>query len=190
MSRNEESHASSDDSDQANKPKKILDRSELMDNMLFPENCPQFVIVPSNKEGTGFLNHCYDERFLKDYISEKEFNAIVIIASKIAARAYSKKKILDKAGVSPRIKFLLFLFSIAACASLITILCSILNNDDESDNSLLVISHLLVAPSLVGMYFIAIYNWKKEVKKPITFNEMVKNDLDAFFTKINVEFNT
>ena len=42
-------------------PKKILDRSQLMDHMLFPDNCPTLVIVPSNKQGTGFLNHCFDE---------------------------------------------------------------------------------------------------------------------------------
>jgi hypothetical protein len=42
-------------------PKKILDRSQLMDHMLFPDNGPNLVIVPSNKQGTGFLNHCYDE---------------------------------------------------------------------------------------------------------------------------------
>jgi hypothetical protein len=40
---------------------RLLDRSQLMDMMLFPQNCKKMVIVPSNKEGTGFLNHCYDE---------------------------------------------------------------------------------------------------------------------------------
>lgn len=44
---------------------KMLDRSKLMDLMLFPQNCKKMVIVPSNKEGTGFLNHCYDKDFLK-----------------------------------------------------------------------------------------------------------------------------
>jgi len=70
-----------------------------MDNMLFPENCPSLVIVPSNKEGTGFLNHCYDARYLTDYITEKEFNAIVLITSKLASKCYSRKKILDKKGI-------------------------------------------------------------------------------------------
>ena len=44
-----------------NHANKILDRSQLMDHMLFPENGPTLVIVPSNKQGTGFLNYCYDE---------------------------------------------------------------------------------------------------------------------------------
>ena len=68
---------------------RLLDRSQLMDMMLFPQNCIQMVIVPSNKEGTGFLNHCYDKQYLKGFITEKEFNAIILICSRIAARAYS-----------------------------------------------------------------------------------------------------
>jgi hypothetical protein len=54
------------------------------------------VIIPSNKEGTGFLNHCYDKKFLHGVITEKEFNAIVLICSRIAARAYSQKQIIDR----------------------------------------------------------------------------------------------
>ena len=54
--------------DEDDRARKILDRSQLMDHMLFPENGPTLVIVPSNKQGTGFLNHCYDEQYLKDHI--------------------------------------------------------------------------------------------------------------------------
>jgi hypothetical protein len=166
--------------------KKILDRSELMDNMLFPENCPSLVIVPSNKEGTGFLNHCYDSRFLTDYITEQEFNAIVLITSKIAARAYSKKKMLDKMGVPKYTKIALLFSSLLATTSLFTILYSIL--DSSNDNTLLIVSHVLIAPSLIMMFIIAIYNWKREVKRPPSFNEMVKHDLDSFFEKMNIDF--
>lgn len=70
---------------------RLLDRSQLMDMMLFPQNSKKMVIIPSNKEGTGFLNHCYDKQFLTGFITEKEFNAIVLICSRIAARAYSQK---------------------------------------------------------------------------------------------------
>ena len=93
-----------------------------MDNMLFPENCSTLVIVPSNKEGTGFLNHCYDSRNLKEYISEKEFNALVLICSKIAAKAYSKKKLLDKQGIDKSMKFSLIIATVLAIISLVTVL--------------------------------------------------------------------
>ena len=70
---------------------RLLDRSQLMDMMLFPQNSKKMVIVPSNKEGTGFLNHCYDKKYLRGYITEKEFNAIILICSRIAAKTYSRK---------------------------------------------------------------------------------------------------
>jgi hypothetical protein len=68
---------------------RLLDRSKIMDLMLFPQNSKKMVIVPSNKEGTGFLNHCYDKDYLTGIITEKEFNAIIVICSRIAAKAYS-----------------------------------------------------------------------------------------------------
>lgn len=75
---------------------KLLDRSKIMDFMLFPQNSKKMVIVPSNKGGTGFLNHCYDETFLTGIITEKEFNSIIVICSKIAAKTYSNKQIVDR----------------------------------------------------------------------------------------------
>ena len=59
-----------------------------MDLMLFPKNSPEMVIIPSNSEGTGFLNHCYDQKNLKGYLSDMEFNAIVLICSRTAAEVY------------------------------------------------------------------------------------------------------
>jgi hypothetical protein len=35
---------------------------------------------------------------------------------------------------------------------------------------------------------VSFINWRMPIKKPITFNEMVKKELDDFFSKINTEF--
>jgi hypothetical protein len=148
-----------------------------MDNMLFPENCPTLVIVPSNKEGTGFLNHCYDERFLRDYITVKEFNAIVLITSKIAARAYSKKRLLDKKGMGTPIKTMLVVSTLMALCAMITIINSFMDTENTSQ-IMMIMSHVLIAPSLLIVFIVSIYNWKREIIKPPTFNEMVKKDLD------------
>ena len=128
-----------------------------MDNMLFPENCETLIIVPSNKEGTGFLNHCYDEAFLKDYISEKDFNAIVMISSKMAAKCYSKKKLLDKKGVDKVMKFILTIASLLAMVSLYTVLEGFVGGEDQT---LLYFSHVLIAPSLISVFVVSIINWK------------------------------
>lgn len=156
-----------------------------MDNMLFPENCETLVIVPSNKEGTGFLNHCYDEKYLKDFIAEKDFNSIVLICSKLAAKCYSKKRILDKKGVDKIVKYILTVATLLAIISLFTVLEGFIGGEDKT---LLYFSHVLIAPSLIAVFVISIINWKQKVVRPITFNEMVKLDLDGLFSKINIDF--
>lgn len=61
-----------------------------MEHIKFPENSPSLIVIPSNKEGTGFLKYWYDERHLKGKITEEEFDNTVEIAAKISAKAYSK----------------------------------------------------------------------------------------------------
>jgi len=150
-----------------NHANKILDRSQLMDHMLFPENGPTLVIVPSNKQGTGFLNHCYDEQYLKDHINEREFNAVVLIASKIASKCYAKKKILDKRGVDPKMKFVLSLATLMAIASLWTVYESFNNGDNKI---LVYVSHPLISLSLLSVFVSLVVNWMSKVVPPITFN--------------------
>jgi hypothetical protein len=153
--------------DEDDRARKILDRSQLMDHMLFPENGPTLVIVPSNKQGTGFLNHCYDEQFLKDHINEKEFNAIVMVASKIASKCYARKKILDKRGVDPKMKLILTLATLMAIASLWTVYESFNNGDNRA---LLYVSHVLISVSLLSVFACLVFNWMSKVVPPITFN--------------------
>ncbi len=156
-----------------------------MDNMLFPENGPSLVIVPSNKEGTGFLNHCYDARYLKDFISESQFNSIVLLCSKRASQCYSQKKILDKKGVDRWVKWTLITATLMAMVSIYTVLDGFLGGEDSI---LLYLSHLIIAPSLCLVLIVSSVNWKMPIKKSKTFNEMVKLDLDYFFKEINPEF--
>jgi hypothetical protein len=116
-----------------------------------------------------------------------------MISSKIAAKCYSKKKLLDKKGVDKSMKIVLVISTIMAFISIITVLDQIYYfQDSEStkieDKILLYISHMLIAPSLVSVFVVSIVNWKKKVERPISFNEMVKHDLDDFYSKINPEF--
>jgi K+-sensing histidine kinase KdpD len=171
-----------DEEEEEDNANKILDRSQLMDHMLFPENGATLVIVPSNKQGTGFLNHCYDEQYLKDHISEREFNAVVMVSSKLASKCYAKKKILDKQGVNPKMKMVLSMATLMAIASLWTVYESFNNGDNKI---LLYISHALISLSLFSVFISLVYNWMSKVVPPVTFNQMVKKDLDDFYNVIN-----
>ena len=136
---------------------RLLDRSQLMDLMLFPQNCSKMVIVPSNKEGTGFLNHCYDKEFLTGFITEKEFNAIVLICSRIAAKAYSQKQIIDRQKTSQKVLFFIGLSTFIAFIGIVLLTFSAVYNSAIIDY----LASILLAPSILIVFAINIYTWKK-----------------------------
>lgn len=139
------------------------------------------VIIPSNKEGTGFLNHCYDKKYLNGFISEKEFNGIVLICSRIAAKAYSNKQIIDRQKISEQMIMLIGLsISIAIIGLMLLIVSAIYNN-----NAVDTLASIFLAPAILMVFGINIYTWKKGSPEPLTFNRMVKSELDEFFKKLN-----
>ena len=83
-----------------------------MEHIKFPENSSNLIVIPSNKEGTGFLKYCYDERYLKSRITEEQFDSVVETCAKIAAKAYSKKRIMDKRGIGRQVCTLISLSTI------------------------------------------------------------------------------
>jgi hypothetical protein len=139
------------------------------------------VIIPSNKQGTGFLNHCYDKYYLNGFLSEKEFNAIVLMCSRIAAKAYSNKQIIDRQKISEKMMTLIGLSGLVAFLGIVLLVFSAIYNNRTVDS----FASVLLAPSILMVFGINIHTWKKESPDPLTFNKMVKDDLDDFFSKLN-----
>ena len=44
---------------------------------------------------------------------------------------------------------------------------------------------ILLAPAILMVFGINIYTWKKGQPDAVTFNKMVKEELDQFFAKVN-----
>ena len=154
--------------------------------MLFPQNCKKMCIVPSNKEGTGFLNHCYDKKYLVGFITEKEFNAIILICSRIAARAYSQKQLIDRQKTSQQMIFYIGMSTFIAFCGIVLLTFSAVYNSKIIDYC----ASILLAPSILMVFGINIFTWKKGQPDPLTFNKMVKEGLDEFFKKINNYYET
>ena len=183
ISENFDSSKNDEDESQDQKlPKcRLLDRSQLMDMMLFPQNCSTMIIVPSNKEGTGFLNHCYDSKFLTGFITKKEFNALILICSKIAARAYSQKQLIDHQKTSQNTIWYIALSTVTAIAGLVFIIMAAIYRSKQLNN----LSSVFLGPSILMVMAMNIYTWRKKQPDPLTFNKMVKSDMDEFFEKVN-----
>jgi len=142
------------------------------------------VIVPSNKEGTGFLNHCYDKKYLHGVLTEKEFNAIVLICSRITARAYSQKQIIDRQKTSDKMLMFIGLSTLIAFIGIVMLTFSAIYNSLIIDY----FASILLAPAILMVFGINIYTWRKGQPDPLTFNRMVKQQLDEFLKKINVYY--
>lgn len=54
-------------------------------------------------------------------------------------------------------------------------------------NSIVVdyLASILLAPAILMVFGINIYTWKKGQPDPLTFNKMVRRDLDEMFQKVN-----
>ena len=72
-----------------------MTRADIMDKLNIPKNNPGLVVTKSNIKGTGFLRTEYDEKYLKDYMDQKDYLKIIDRASKIMALEYSKKRKTD-----------------------------------------------------------------------------------------------
>lgn len=154
-----------------------------MEHIKFPENSPFLIVIPSNKEGTGFLKYCFDERHLKGSITEEEFDNVVENSAKLSAKAYSKKRIMDKRGISKNICGIMMLWTL----SIFGYYAMLIASADLDTSSLHYLSYLFVMPAMIWMVILLFMNWHKNEKYFITFEEITKNDLDTYFEKINRE---
>ena len=59
-------------------------------------------------------------------------------------------------------------------------------------NSIIVdyLASILLAPAILMVFGINIHTWKKGQPDPLTFNKMVRSDLDEMFKKVNEYYET
>ena len=152
-----------------------------MELMLFPENSREVVIVPSNKEGTGFLNHCYHEKYLKGFLSENEFNAIVLICSRIAAKAYSMKQKVDRQEISSNMVLLIGFLTTLSIVGIVLLTFSAIYVSTLTE----MIATIMLGVAILAMFILNIYAWKQGDPATMTFEKMVKDDLEEFFENVN-----
>ena len=102
-------------------------------------------------------------------------------AQKYQPKLIPNKRIMDRRGIERPI-WLLILLAFLLIIGHISMLFAAAHNDSRA---LQILSYFLLVPSIVIMVFLLVFNWFKNVKYFITFEEITKSDLDRFFEKIN-----
>ena len=93
------------------------------------------------------------------------------------------KRMMDRKGVE-RPTWLLILLGFLLIIGHISMLFAAAHNNSQT---LQILSYILLVPSVIMMFILMVYNWIKNVKYFITFEEITKSDLDSYFDKINRE---
>ena len=73
------------------------------------------------------------------------------------------------------------LSSVTAVAGIVFLTLSAINSFPALD----ILASIFLFPSIIAVFGINIYTWKKGLPQPLTFNKMVKTELDDFYNKIN-----
>ena len=153
-----------------------------MRTMKFPENNEGLLIIPSNIKGTGFLRTCYDEKILKGFMEVDEFQSVLDAASKVVARVYSRKRLADTAGIEQYKIYLLSASMVLALLFMMMIYFAILYDSaffEVGAYTIILSAFLIVLPLSLFECL------RKSDNKFISFNLLVKKELDAFLLKIN-----
>lgn len=170
-------------------PRQYLNRGHYMENMKFPENSNELVIIPSNRKGTGFIKTCYDPR-LKGIMTEQEFKFIIEQAAKINAKAYSQKRIGDEARTP---KWFVWNLTIASAMTCIVffLLHSYLSELELYDifydetGTFFIVTYSILTISVTLVAGVMILNYRLKDAKTVPYTKIVKKYLDEYFEKVN-----
>ncbi len=137
-------------------PKPYLNRGHYMENMSFPENSNELIIIPSNQKGTGFIKTCYDPR-LKGIMSEQEFKFVIEQAAKINAKAFSEKRIADS-GQTP--KMFVWSLTISYALTAVSALMLYFSLFLEEPQNLLIVTYSILAFAFATVISVMVLNYK------------------------------
>ncbi|CDW90901.1 UNKNOWN [Stylonychia lemnae] len=162
-------------------PRQYLNRGHYMENMKFPDNSNELIIIPSNRKGTGFIKTCYDPR-LKGIMSEQEFKFVIEQAAKINAKAYSEKRIGDAAQTP---KWFVWILTISSSLTGVVMLMLYLSIFQDDPTTILMVAYSILATCLTLVSSVMILNYKSKDASTVPFTKIVKVCLDEYFDKVN-----
>ena len=160
---------------------RYMSRGEIMENIEYPPDNRGLVVTKSNFKGTGFLRTCYNERYLKDYISKKEFLKVIDRASKLMALEYSRKRKSDSKSTPLWIKL-----ALAFSGLLLLAFAFMAYYMPEVDKLWFdILTYCILAFSFLIVIVVTTMNLFIRTKVFYTYNDMVRFKLSEYFNHEN-----
>ena len=150
---------------------------------MVPESTSHLVIIPSNKNGTGFLRNKFKENkpYIGGLITKDEFDSIVDMSAKLVAKVYSHNRKKDVAGISWAVIITLCMTTLLLIGYFFLMYYGIRNGN----LNLRIAGYFALAISVFVTSIIGLVNCCARPDKYTPFKDMVRKALTAFYERIN-----
>ena len=165
------------------KKKRFCSRHEIMEEINFPSSTPARIVIKSNEKGTGFMRNHYQEEYCRDYISKKDFDAVVDKVSLIIGNEYSRKRKLDTQGMNMWI-----ILSMLLALALMFVFCCMGYYLPDHGTGYQVITYCFVAAGFTVALIIMFYNFCKPFEESLTFEQMVFRKVNEYLVNLNLSY--
>jgi len=150
-----------------------------------PESNASRIIISSKEQSYSFQKDAYKEEYLSGIIPKKDFDDIIANASKIMGQAWSKKRLNDQ------IKIPMWVIVLSVISVILTIIYMVTlyySTTATNGTALLAISIISVAIASLIAFSLSIYNFCRKIEKFKSLDEMIKEELDNYFSLVNSNY--
>eukprot|EP00347_Sterkiella_histriomuscorum_P000845 403374297 len=161
----------------------LITRSDFMSHIQIPRSNQNRIIIPSNSIGNSFKKNTYEEQFLHNILTKQEFDKVIDHICKIAHKSHSKKRLYDNTKMSNEI---INSFIFAFMCEIVFVVLYYYATIYQS----ILYKWLSLGFLIFGLVFVlSMMGYHALPTKPLpSFESMVKDELDNYFTKINKQF--
>lgn len=148
-----------------------------------PNSSPNKLIVTASIENYTFNKSCYVQHYIGHILTKEQFDKIIDNLSKKMGQVWVKKKLRDQ------IKFPNYVLWLSYSSVLLLVVWVILHyisaTNDSGNLALFNVSMISLIIASVFVFFIVIDNLRRKVTKFQTFNELLQEELNEEFYKLN-----
>lgn len=150
-----------------------------------PITTPSRIVVQSREQSYTFDKGTYREDYLRHIISKSEYEKIIQEASKLMGQSWTKKRLNDQIKLPT---FVIVLSVICLVLTLIYMILIYLSTGYQDGSALLATSIACVSVASIIAFGLSVYNFCRKINKFKSLEEIIKEDLDAYFENINLKY--
>jgi hypothetical protein len=150
------------------------------------QSTPSKIIIESHEQSYTFDRRSYNHDYLQGIITKLEWDSIISEASRLMGMCWSKKKIHDQIKL-PRFMIISAIVSVVLIFIYMITLYIAATSDNDS-TGLLTVAIICISIGTIIAGFMATYNFKRNMKKFQSLDDIIKVDIDVYLSNLNSKY--